>query len=785
MSAPWQSNEAHIREVLELLVKSNLDGLHDGLIEIAWSAPDREGVISGPNRAACFGTDQIDEAVACAIKVNSVDKYRVYWGGGLRTPNAPRGKRTKKIHFHGAVFVWIDCDKPGDAERAEIIFEECRCWPTATITTGRVPRLRRQYIWRLAEPIRDPRTLETVLAGLQRAFGSDDKVLHADCLLRLPGGVAWPPDPVANPDKAGRVEEMTALEVHSPIAVPLGAICRAYNIDMQSSGGLAAPFEPPLAAPVQAVPMVRVPAGASELFETGTPAPDFSEKPVLRPDQIRGAISGDFREDVALDIIKRTRRRGDWRDAVTRLVGHYRGCGLPAKAIYGIAAEEKWDQPGYNDARFWIGKALTESLERIAEGRPPVQWLDDGEFVQAPGAPLVTIPAPAAIRARALEPFAPTEIPERLWVLGDVAEGKKVTLIAAPPGVGKSLYTIGLALSVTTNRPILGYAVHRPGTAWMVNLEDDRDELRRRIAAACIHHGIDIGEIVGGPPDRPRFLVNSAEDGNLCIARKGPNNQAVLTTDRDALIEQVRRFDVKMLIVDPLVEAHAVDENANEQIAQVVRAFRDVAQATDAAVLLVAHTRKPPASDPDAHRGDMNSVRGGGSQNGVARRNVTLTGMSKKEAARHGIAEQDRHWFIAADDGKAQNSPKAGASIWFRKVSVALGNGGPGGGDRVGVFEPARLERVKDDSAPADILQLIVGAMGEDDRVSMGTIRAAVALDLNVTGRTAHDRISKVLAAPKGPTAAQVEHDGAVWSVWIEHADKRGMPAHVVRSRVQ
>ena len=94
VAAPIQTQNEQVLEpdadamigLLEHLFGGDLDGCHDGLVELAWTGTG-DGDI---NHAALYGTDQFEELVDHAVAVNSVPGQNVYFGAALRKPEAQR-----------------------------------------------------------------------------------------------------------------------------------------------------------------------------------------------------------------------------------------------------------------------------------------------------------------------------------------------------------------------------------------------------------------------------------------------------------------------------------------------------------------------------------------------------------------------------------------------------------------------------------------------------------------------------------------------------------------------
>ena len=79
--------------------------------------------------------------------------------------------------------------------------------------------------------------------------------------------------------------------------------------------------------------------------------------------------------------------------------------------------------------------------------------------------------------------------------------------------------------------------------------------------------------------------------------------------------------------------------------------------------------------------------------------------MEKTDAARLGIADEDRRSYIRVSNDKANRAP-AEQGDWFRLVPIRLANGGPEGGDNVGLIErwtPPEITAIFKEAARAKI----------------------------------------------------------------------------------
>ncbi|MEX0741821.1 MAG: AAA family ATPase, partial [Phycisphaeraceae bacterium] len=198
----------------------------------------------------------------------------------------------------------------------------------------------------------------------------------------------------------------------------------------------------------------------------------------------------------------------------------------------------------------------------------------------------------------------------------------------------------------------------------------------------------------------------------------------------EAVLDALKRHEIDVLIVDPFVSSHKVDENANFKIDAIAKQWGRVAAEARCAVVLVHHSRKPAGQKVDTE-----AARGASALVNATRSVLVLNRLTADEAKSFSIEgdDQRRRYFSVADD-KHNRAPPEKAD-WYRIVSVPLGNGtadrlgGREDGDEVGAVErwtpPDPCEGISD----AD-LRLV------QDAVAKGEWRESVQANAWV-GRTA------------------------------------------------
>ena len=271
-------------------------------------------------------------------------------------------------------------------------------------------------------------------------------------------------------------------------------------------------------------------------------------------------------------------------------------------------------------------------------------------------------------------PFAwvdPSLIPPRPWLYGRHLLRQQVSVTVAPGGLGKSSNSIVEALAMASGRPIAGEWVKGALRTWIYNLEDPADELQRRITAAMIHHQINPGAL------EDRLFMDSGRDRPLCTAMQIRTGTVINVPQLDAMTAEVMERKIDVLIIDPFVSSHQVNENDNVAIDLVAKQYWAVlAQRCNCAVELVHHTRKLGGEE-----GSSESARGASALLSAARSGRVLNRMTADDRERAGISGADTSVYFALVRDKANLAPP-GKREWRRVVSVELANG-----DSVGVVE--------------------------------------------------------------------------------------------------
>lgn len=259
----------------------------------------------------------------------------------------------------------------------------------------------------------------------------------------------------------------------------------------------------------------------------------------------------------------------------------------------------------------------------------------------------------------------PKTLPRREFAFGTHYIRKYVSVTVSPGGLGKTSNGIVEALSMASGKALVGIKPPQRMRVWLFNAEDPRDEMERRIMAACIHYKLKPEDIEG------YLFLDTGREQELVIAREDKRTGVkVVEPIVEAIVEQIRANAIDVKIVDPFVSTHAVNENDNGAIDKVAKLWAHIADKTNCAIDIVHHLRK--VADREA---TVEDARGAVSLIGAARSVRVLNRMSEDQATAAGVPKDERFSYFNVHQGKSNLTRMDAGQTWRRLESVPLGNG--------------------------------------------------------------------------------------------------------------
>ena len=562
-----------MRQHVEHLFGGFLDGCHEGKVELAWTdvTPDMSGRYRLAH-ARLFGTDELDELIAEAARLNATPMCNVYIGAALRHPDTPPFGRARDSDAWALTCGYCDLDDDGAALNAKNVYGLDK--PTLIVMTGRAPHVRAQLWWRFEEPVTNPDWWPSLLRGIAARLSADRTVVNPSRVMRLAGSIAWPV-------KEGRTVEMTSI---APLREPGPAW---YAVEH-----LARVF-PPLGAE-------NAPAAVSA-------PPSHTTNGLGLADRISDGREGYMRNTISACLIE--------------YIGSH-GCSPTPQELFDLAwpqyerkvdltragrgADEFRAKCGYTVQRFERGDIRgIETLDKAVEVYRRKQA---GRPEKAQAQPL----APAVIQSGPIRTvdfltlMTENVIEEPDYIEPGFAGPGNFVLIAGPPKAQKSFLLQEMLVAAATGSAFLhgAFKCTRPLRVFYLQAEMNRRLLRKRAREFKLLSSDDKDMLASNLIVSERFHMILNENGvNVAI-------ETIKAAFPDAPPD--------IIAVDPL--ANVFDQENENDNAQLMRfltgRIEAVRQAVnpDAAIIMVHHATKKSADD--MARDPFIAIRGAGSLRG-------------------------------------------------------------------------------------------------------------------------------------------------------------------------
>jgi hypothetical protein len=165
------------------------------------------------------------------------------------------------------------------------------------------------------------------------------------------------------------------------------------------------------------------------------------------------------------------------------------------------------------------------------------------------------------------------------WLVEGLWMREAVGIIGGEPKCGKSFLALDLAVAVAAGIPCLRhFPAQQSGPVLLYAAEDAAPIVRQRLEGIAYAAGVDFPTLDVHVITAPVLRLDRGED---CKALR-----ATVATLRP-----------KLLVLDPFVRLHAIDENAAGEVAPLLGFLRSIQRELHTAVALVHHARKGAAHE--------------------------------------------------------------------------------------------------------------------------------------------------------------------------------------------
>lgn len=206
--------------------------------------------------------------------------------------------------------------------------------------------------------------------------------------------------------------------------------------------------------------------------------------------------------------------------------------------------------------------------------------------------------------------------PQTQWLIEGLWADQAVGILGGEPKCCKSFLALDVALSVASGAACLRqFPVRRTGKVLLFPAEDSLAIVRQRLEGIASAAGVSF-------PALPVEVITA------------PSLRLDTAADRQRLSDTVQKIQPVLLVLDPLIRLHRLDENDASQIAALLSYLRELQRQFQLAVLLVHHARKDShSSRPGQALRGSSELHGWGDSNLYMRRKGTQLTLSTEHRA--------------------------------------------------------------------------------------------------------------------------------------------------------
>jgi hypothetical protein len=210
----------------------------------------------------------------------------------------------------------------------------------------------------------------------------------------------------------------------------------------------------------------------------------------------------------------------------------------------------------------------------------------------------------------------PSTGPQTQWLVEGLWSDQAVGILGGEPKCCKSFLALDIALSVACGAACLRqFPVRRTGKVLIFPAEDSLSVVRQRLQGIACAAQVDFEAL-------PVEVITA------------PSLRLDTPADRQRLTQTVQEHQPILLILDPLIRLHRVDENDASQIGALLSFLRELQRQFNLAVMLVHHARKDSnSSRPGQALRGSSELHGWGDSNLYMRRKGALLTLTTEHRA--------------------------------------------------------------------------------------------------------------------------------------------------------
>jgi hypothetical protein len=164
--------------------------------------------------------------------------------------------------------------------------------------------------------------------------------------------------------------------------------------------------------------------------------------------------------------------------------------------------------------------------------------------------------------------------PDRRWLIEDLWGDQAVGIVGGEPKCCKSFLALDMAVAVASGAPCLRrFQALRTGRVLLYAAEDALGVVRRRLDGICAAAGVELAALDLDVITAPTLRIDTLDD-------------------QHRLADTLDVLGPTLLILDPFVRLHRIDENVCSEVAPLLAYLRDLQRRFAVAIVVVHHARK-------------------------------------------------------------------------------------------------------------------------------------------------------------------------------------------------
>lgn len=160
------------------------------------------------------------------------------------------------------------------------------------------------------------------------------------------------------------------------------------------------------------------------------------------------------------------------------------------------------------------------------------------------------------------------------WLIQDLWSASAVGIVGGEPKCCKSFLALEMAVAVASGAPCLRrFPVPHPGPVLLYCAEDALHIVRARLEGICHASGLSLRSV-------PLHVITAA------------SLRLDLASDQQRLLQTLDSLRPTLLVLDPFVRLHRIDENSSGEVAPVLAYLRELQRRFELSLVLVHHAKK-------------------------------------------------------------------------------------------------------------------------------------------------------------------------------------------------